>query len=689
MTDPTRLLESAIAHHRSGRLAEAEDLYRQVLAQQPANPDALHLAGVLHTQRGDPAAGLRLLRQAVSRRPDAPIFHNNLGKALADAGDWAAAMASHERAIALEPRYAEAHYNLGVTLAALGNMAGAEQAYRRVLALAPDDFRARNNLAVVLQGLGRLDEAEAGLRAVLDAQPADAEALVNLGSLYRARGNSTAAAEYYRRALASQPNSAQAQAGLGTAAIGDGDFDGAHAALSRALELAPANSLALLNQAHMLMVLDDFPAAWANYRALLKDQPENMLAQRNRLIAALYDPALDAAGRAAEHQDFGRIMAARVRQPLPPLAPDRSLERRLRVGWLSSDFKGHPVARNLFPIFAGLDRRQFDMVCFAEVPAPDEATERFRAASAAWHSTIGLDDEAVAKLIRSEQIDIMIFLGGRFDNNRPQVAAWRPAPVQISFHDPGTSGLAAMDYLIADPLLAPPRAPEYFTERVLRLPTFYTHAPLTDAPDPGPLPALSAGSIRFGSFNNPLKIGAANLAAWAEILRRVPDARLLMKFHNWFDSNLLRERIRRQLGPDAASRVDFKGARDNSKQHLALYRDVDIALDSFPFTGSTTTFEALSMGVPVVTLAGANMAAGSSASILRGLKLDGLVAWTAEDYVARAVALANDVKRLVELRATLPQRVRTSPLCNGQLRTRQMERMLRAVWRRYAAGVRQ
>jgi predicted O-linked N-acetylglucosamine transferase (SPINDLY family) len=353
------------------------------------------------------------------------------------------------------------------------------------------------------------------------------------------------------------------------------------------------------------------------------------------------------------------------------------------VGWLSCDFRNHPVARNLQPVFAGLDRRRFEAVCFADVPAPDATTEWFRGTAAAWHSTIGLDDGDVAKLIRSERIDIMVFIAGRFDTNRPQVASWRPAPVQVSFHDPATSGLATMDYLIADPVLAPPSRREYFTERVVRLPSYYIHAPLAGAPDPGPLPAASAGHVCFGSFNNPAKVNARTLAVWAEILRRLPDARLLLKYQNWFDSSLLRDRIYRQLGADVASRVDFCVARDRLEEHISLYRQIDIALDPFPFTGSTTTFEALSMGVPVVSLAGENMAARWSASILHALKLDELIGRTPEEYVTKAVALASDAARLAELRATLRARVAASPLCNGKLRARQMERLFRTFWRQW------
>jgi len=287
----------------------------------------------------------------------------------------------------------------------------------------------------------------------------------------------------------------------------------------------------------------------------------------------------------------------------------------------------------------------------------------------------------VAALVRADEVDVLVVLAGRFDRNRPLVAAYRPAPVRVSFHDPGTSGLSAVEYLIADRTLVPRRREERFSERVVCLPSFYIHAPL-EGPQVGPLPAAERGYVTFGSFNNPAKVNDEVLALWGEVLRAVPGSRLKLKFKNWFGNQGLRERMLRGLGSES-DRVEFMAAEAARGEHLALYNDVDIALDPFPFTGSTTTFEALWMGVPVVTLAGAAMAGRWSASILQALKLPELVAGSRAEYVGIAAGLAGDLSRLAGLRAGLRDRVAGSPLCDGRSRARQVERIYRALWRRW------
>jgi predicted O-linked N-acetylglucosamine transferase (SPINDLY family) len=581
MADLLQLLQHAIDHHRSGRLAEAEVVYREVLANDPHNPDALHLLGVLSTQGGNPAAGLDLIRQAIAHRPNAAIFHNNLGKALADCGDWAESLASHQRALALDPQYAEAQFNLGVAYQTQGDYVAAEAAYRQTLRLSPKLYKAAHNLGVVLMGQG-------------------------------------------------QPRAA-------------------------------ANSL----------------------RQALEIKPDESDTHRTILQAILYDPALSDAALFAEHQRFEACFAAPLYGEARPPENERDPNRRLRIGWLSSDFSDHPVARNLAPIFAHRDRKAAEFICYADVLAADATTATFKTFADGWRSIIGRSDAEVVELVRSDRIDILVVLAGRFDRNRPLVAAHRPAPIQVSFHDPATSGLKVMDYLIADPILSPRRTSEQFTERVVRLPSFYIGAPIEDAPPLTPLPLLSAGVATFGSFNSPAKVTEEVVRLWAQVLKESPGSRLLLKYKDRFQP--LEGRLRENLAAAsiAGQRLEVSPTTTDHRSHLALYNRLDIALDPFPFTGSTTTFEALWMGVPVITMAGPRMAARWSASILHALKLDELIAHSPEEYVAKAVALARDAARLMELRATLRKRLASSPLCNGPLRSRQMERLFRALWRRW------
>ena len=577
------------------------------------------------------------------------VGHYNRGVVLRQQGDLAGAMASYRQALKLAPGLPEAHLNLGSGLRETGDPEGALAAFRRAIALRPSYAEAHLNLGVALQDLGRLDEAITA----------------------------------YRQARTFKPDLAEAHYGLGVALFQQGKLDEALPELRRAGALRPGYVDAWNNFGVVLQACGPFDAAIAASRKALEGDPAgSVTSYRNLMAAALHMPSLDSGARWELARGFEATYAAPIAtRPVAGFVNSREPERRLKIGYVSSDLYEHPVGRNLEPVLAHRDRERFEVICYAEVARPDGLTARFQALADHWRPTTGLTDEQVAALVRADAVDVLVVLAGRFDRNRPLVAAYRPAPVRVSFHDPGTSGLSAMDYLIADRVLVPRNTQERFSERVVALPSFYIHSPLA-GPEVGPLPAAARGHVTFGSFNNPAKVNDQVLALWGEVLRAVPGARLKLKFKNWFGNQGLRERVLRGLGNEA-SRVEFVTAEAGRGEHLALYHEVDIALDPFPFTGSTTTFEALWMGVPVVSLAGAAMAGRWSASILHTLKLDELVAGSREEYVRIAAGLASDLVRLAALRAGLRARVAGSPLCNGKARARQVERIYRALWRRW------
>jgi predicted O-linked N-acetylglucosamine transferase (SPINDLY family) len=580
-----RLLTQGLEHHRAGRWADAERLYREVLAADPANVDALHLLGMVAGEVGDLAAAVALIGRALELAPGVADFHGNLGTVHESRGDLAAAEAALRRAVALAPGTADFHSNLGNVLKAQGRLAEAVASYARALALCPDHPQAHNNLGTALTAQRRFAEAAA----------------------------------HYRRALALDPGYAEA-----------------HSNLIFALDLDP-----------------DAP-------------PSLAFAERRR---------------------WNAVHAAPNAATLAPHPNDRTPERRLRVGYVSADFRRHSAATGFAPLILAHDRERFDVVCYSGVARPDELTERFRAAATAWRSTLGVSDERLAATIRDDAIDILVDLAGHSAGHRLRAFARRPAPIQCTGwgHAAGT-GLDAIDYLFADAVTAPPADRALFREEIVELPALIAYAAPEAAPEPGPLPAPPRGHVTFGCLNRPWKVTDATLAVWAEILRRLPAARLVMKFVG-LDAPAAQQPFREALTARGigADRVLFLGGSDHAA-HLATYRDIDIGLDPFPHGGGVTALEALWMGVPFVTRLGDRIAGRMGASLLDALGLHDWVATGADDYVRRAVRHATDLDALATLRAGLRARLAASPLCDHRAYCRAVEDAYRAMWRRWCAS---
>jgi predicted O-linked N-acetylglucosamine transferase (SPINDLY family) len=670
------------------RLAEAIDPARKAVAMEPDNADTRNALGAALLANRQPAEALEHLDRALALKPDEARTHYNRGVALQALDRNAAALDAYRRAIELDPDLAEARNNLGMMLTETGELAVAIEQLRLAAEQAPQRSAIHNNLGKALIGLGRYDEALASFAQALELAPNYAEASANASAAWRGLGRLAEAMENAQRALAINPELANGHANLAVVLRDLGRFDEANSSLERAIELRPSSADL---QAMRGVFYNDrglHREALASCRQALTLQPGSLVAHQKLLSILPYIAEIGAAERFAEHRRFGaRFGNVRPAAPGFP-AIVREPQRRLRIGYLSSDLRGnHSVARNLRPFFADRDRSRFEVVAYAEVTGPDRTTDDFRGLADAWRSTVGVGDADVAKMVADDRIDILVSVAGHFDRNRTLVPAYAGAPLHVSLFDSATSGMAAVDYVLADARLVPRDTTERFVERVLRVPHLYIHDPMEAAPAIGPLPILKSGQPTFGCFNNPAKLSDECLALWARVLVAVPRARLLLRFRNWYGSRLLRERVLARLsaGGVAADRIEILPADTPGIHHLDLYNRVDVALDSHPFTGSTTTFEALWMGVPVITLAADTLMSRWSAAMLDALKLPGLVAGTPAAYVALAAALATDGSRLAELRGSLRSRVAGSPLCQAPQRVRQVERLYRSIWRRWCA----
>ena len=485
----------------------------------------------------------------------------------------------------------------------------------------PDYAKALNNLILLLMETDRLDEAEDLLNQSLTANPNHLEALDNLGRIFKRMGRG-------------------------------------------ADELKVRRRIAALN-------------------------PHDATAHNAMIFTMNYDPTSDPAAIFEESRRWDERHAKPLRKFIQRHTNDPDPDRRLRIGYVSADFWLHPVSFFLRPLLHHHDRKQFEIICFSSVERPDPMTAILRGDADAWHDIRGQSDEAVADLIRENSIDILIDLSGHSAQNRLLAFARRPAPVQISYLGyPATTGLSTMDYRLTDMHSDPPGGTEHLhTEELLRLPTTnWCYAPMDSAPAAGRSPAATGKPICFGSFNNLEKVTPRTIALWSRILRAIPTSRLFLK-SSGFGAASVRRQITEQFaayGIDA-DRLDLIGREPNILTHLALYDRMDISLDTFPYHGTTTTCDALWQGVPVVTLAAKAHLSRVGVSLLNSVGLPELIAQDEDEYVAIAVTLANNLPRLAELRRTLRERMKASPLMDAPRFARNIEAAYRDVWRRWCA----
>ncbi len=491
---------------------------------------------------------------------------------------------------------------------------------------------------------------------------------------------------HYRRAIGIAPGNAEMHCNLATALKATGTPGEALAHYRVAVELKPELSEAWYNLGLLYAEACELEAAEACYREALARNPGSREAQSSLLCLASYHEGHEPERVLAEHREWGARHGTPP-QPPPPHANERSPERRLRIGYVSADFREHAMAYFVEPVLAGHDAASFEAVLYSNASREDCTTRRLRGYAAQWHSIHALSDAAAAECIREDRVDLLVDLSGHTEGNRLGVFAFKPAPVQLSFLGyPNTTGLPAMDYRLTDARADPPGQSEHhYCERLLRMAdSLWCYRPPADLPAVSELPARERGYVTFGSLNNVMKVSDSAIAVWAELLHAVAGARLLVAAGG---GEVARRRLQSRF--DAAgverARVEFVGRLPPS-EFRRLYAGVDLALDPFPCNGGTTTCETLWMGVPVVTLAGASFSSRAGLSILSTVGLDDLVASTRGRYVEIAAALASDMERLSRLRQGMRQRLAASPLMDEPGYVRSLEGLYRGAWRRWCAA---
>lgn len=670
------MLRQALAHHQAGRLAEASGLYQQILAATPDHADVLYFLAVVAQQSGEHEKSVELVRRSLTIVPD----------------------------------QARCYTILGLGLMELGVAEEAETNFLRAIAL--DDSSDRyNNLGFFWQQQGRLDDAIGAYQQALARAPGDATVDANLGNVYRAKGNMEAAAEYFGRSVALRPDDAELHCDLGDALQTLGRFSDAVAAYQRSLGINPQlvrawyagacaqgarheYSIAMAWFGKALEIVPDWPEAQHNLgQILFKLGQVDEALELFRRAASGSDLALPKAAIASiipgspvsDHQailDARRAWAER-QFPEPGLQkerssrPARATDRPIRVGYVSSFFQDHNWMKPVWGLINHHDRRLFEVHLFSDAPASRIRHGYRPQPQDQFHDVSEMSNEALARQVEGAGIDLLVDLNGYSNMPRLPLFTLRPAPVIVGwFNMYATTGMSSYDFLIGDDVVIPPEEEKYYCEKILRVPGSYLTFEMTyPAPEVVDPPCIRNGTITFGSLSSQYKITNGVIESWSRILQQCPNGSLILK-NRTLGAASARDIMHEGFERHGVSRerVHLRGPSDHYR-FLEAYAEIDIALDTFPYNGGTTTTEAIWQGVPVVTFFGDRWVSRTSASILKSASLGDLIAKNIDDYISLAVRLANSPDYLMDIRRDMRPRLRDSAICDTVNFARNMERI--------------
>ncbi|MGH6947725.1 MAG: tetratricopeptide repeat protein [Kiloniellales bacterium] len=569
-----------------------------------------------------------------------------------------------------------------------GQQAAAVQKLELLAAANPDQARVRHELGNMLVRLGRAETALPHLEAAAALDPLSPKVRCDLGNAFARCRRTEEALTRFREAIALDNRFAPAQINLGIALLSAGRDSEAVAVLSAATRLAPDSPAAWNGLANAYQSCGRVAEAVGFFGRAIELMPELSGAHSNLVYLLNFLPGLSLAEVYEAHRAYAALQVEQRHRSATDWPNAAEPGRRLRIGYVSPDFRQHVTHFFIEEVLRRHDRARFEVFCYAEVPSPDAVTERLESLADGWRSTVGVSDANTAKLIVDDRIDILVDLAGHTAHNRLPVFGFKPAPVQVSWLGyPNTTGLTAIDYVFATRGYVPEGQRRYMSEEVYDLPRLPScYRPPDDAPEVAETPARAGGAVTFGCFNNLTKVTPEAIAVWAALLNALPGARLLMKAFALGDP-ATRETMRSTFVAHGVSgeRLILEGP-SNHRDYLRTYGRVDIALDPFPYNGGTTTIEALYMGVPLVALRGDRWVSRNGSAILEAMGLEGLlVGDDHESYVVKAAALASDVQRLAELRREIRPRLLATGIADAALLTSEVEAAYREMWKRWCA----
>lgn len=715
------LLVEAVTFHQQGRVQEAKSCYAHILKSEPNNTIARYYLGLLRLQTGETAAGIADLKQVVKHQPDHVEAHYNLGLAYGQLGNHQQALRCFEHVVDLRPIMPEAHFYLGMTFARQGQPAKALPHFERTIVLKPDLAEAHHNFASALVEMGRYEEALAAFGKAIALKPDVAEAHNGMANALFKLNRHAEAGDQFRHAIRLNPGLSEAYTGLSDVLRTLGQYDAAADCGNKAIRLDPEDAVAHVVHGQALTELGEHGAAlnafekalalqpdsvavnselgavlnlWGRYeearyhgdKAISLD-PSNVNCRSVQLFQLHFDPDMSATELASRHRAFAECFETPLKDSWKPFDNLPDPERRIHVGFVSADFKAHPVGHFMADLLASLRGSSLELYAYANQWGQDELTERIKPNFDCWRECWAMSDDALAAQIRADGIDILVDLSGHTKGNRLLVFARKPAPVQVTYLGYfDTTGLSAMDYILGNRWLLPENEAHLYTEKFWWLPD--AHLCLT-TPDVlvevKPLPALRSGQITFGSFNKTQKLNPGVVACWSRILKAVPDSRLFLKYGPFGDPAVA-DYYRKLFAGHGIEpqRLILQGA-SGFKEYLESYNEIDITFDPYPYNGGTTTVQSLWMGVPVLALKGDRYVAHMGESILHTMSLPEWIAKDEDGYVEKAVAFSNDLPTLAALRADLRDRLVASPICDAPRFARNLEDAFRGMWRQWCS----
>lgn len=658
------LKDAARAALAAGKLEVAEKTYLEMVRRGTLDADVYNnLAAICDRRGGVIEDSVKLLEKAVELAPERDEYRANLSRLLgrqrADLmrqSRYEAAVPVAWRMVQLEPGSAANHRELGECCAKSGNLEEGVKHFTRAINLDPNNPSHYNDLGLAFYELRWLAEAQGAFQEVLRLKPDSAVAYTHLGLLANVTGLSGVAVSLLERAVKVEPQSSAAHSNLGLFLRDQGRLREARRHLEEALRLNPKSA-----------------SAMSTY-----------------LLSLVSDPDADPAWVGAEHKRYDAIVRG---TPRKVVARDLDPRRKLRIGYLSPDLRAHSVSFFILPVLENRNREETHVTCYSTTLAEDAVTQRIQEHSDGFRSVYRMSDEKLAGLIAEDGVDILIELSGHTSQNRLAMLANRVAPVQVTYLGyANTTGLSEMDYRITDDIADPVGVSDaWHSEKLVRIPNgFLAYQPAWDPVDfpVVQLPAEAAGHVTFGSFNNLAKLDDLVLDTWAAILGNVPGSRLVLKAKG-LRSDAVPARIMDAFAARgvASERIQLLTQEPSARAHLTLYNQMDVALDTFPYNGTTTTCEALWMGTPVVTFEGQSHAGRVGATLLHRIGLSELVARDREGYIETASALGRDLSRLARIRQGLREKLLKSPVADGARLARELEAAYREMWIRYCGAM--